>query len=119
MTLDDYIALLTEADDRLIAKNVSLLTEASDDLRTYAQSIGHRQTGLMDDSMHRLGPFPIGSGILEAIVESGAWYAEAEVSKGGSHDWATRTIDENDARILQLQLEVEQALIAALTGAAS
>jgi len=116
MTLDDYIQLLTAADDRLSAANVRLLTEAIDDLKTYAQQIGHRQTGLMDDSMHRLGPFPVGSGILEARVESGAFYAEDEVAKGGAHDWATRTIDENDARILQLQLEVEQALIAALTG---
>src|SRR4051794_37567507 len=118
MTLDDYIQLLTAADDRLSAANVRLLTEAADDLKAYAQQIGHRQTGLMDDSMHRLGPFPVGSGILEARIGSGASYADAEVSKGGSHDWATRTIDENDARILQLQLEVEHALIAALTGVA-
>lgn len=118
MTLDDYIALLTAADDRLNAANVRLLTEAADDLRTYAQQIEHRQTGAMAASTVRYGPFPIGSGILEARIESGASYAEAEVSKGGSHDWATRTIDENDARILQLQLEVEQALIAALTGVA-
>lgn len=116
MTLDDYIALLESADDRLNAANVRLLTEAIDDLRQYGQSIAHKQTGAMSASMHRLGPFPIGNGILEASFESGASYAEDEVGKGGAHDWATRTIAENDARILQLQLEVENALIAALTG---
>lgn len=118
MTLDDYIALLATADDRINVANVRLLTEAIDDLKTYAQSIGHRRSGMMDDSMHRLGPFPIGEGMLEASFESGAFYAEEEVGRGGAHDWATRTIVEQDARILQLQLEVEQALITALTGGA-
>jgi hypothetical protein len=115
MTLDDYIALLETADDRLNAANVRLLTEAIDDLRAYGQAIGHRKTGMMDLSMHRLGPFPVGSGVLEARFESGVEYAEEEVGRGGAHDWATRTIAENDARILQLQLEIEQALITALT----
>jgi hypothetical protein len=115
MTLDDYILLLETADERLTAANIRLLTEAIDDLKAYGQAIGHRRTGLMDASMHRLGPFPIGQGVLEASFISGADYAETEVSRGGSHDWATRTIAENDARILQLQLEVENALIAALT----
>lgn len=116
MTLDAYIQLLLSADDRANARHVRLLTEATDDLKGYAQSIGHRKSGLMDDSMHRLGPFPIGQGILEASFVSGADYAEEEVSHGGTHDWATRTIAEQDARILQLQLEVEQALVNALTG---
>jgi hypothetical protein len=115
MTLDDYIALLETADERLTAANIRLLTEAIDDLKAYGQAIGHRKTGLMDNSMHRLGPFPVGSGMLEARFESGADYAETEVARGGAHDWATRTIAENDARILQLQLEVENALITALT----
>jgi hypothetical protein len=118
LTLDAYIQLLISADDRISHKNARLLTEAIDDLRDYAQQIGHRRSGLMDDSMVRYGPFSVGSGILEAHFVSGAWYAEEEVSRGGSHDWAGRTIAENDARILQLQLEAEQALVTALTGAA-
>jgi hypothetical protein len=117
VTLDDYIALLLTADDRISAQNARLLTEAIDDLKTYAQGIGHRQSGQMDDTMYRLGPFAIGNGILEAMVESGAFYAEDEVKRGGQHDWASRTIQEQDARILQLQLEVEQATVQALTGA--
>lgn len=117
MTLDDYIALLQSADATISAANAKLLTEAIDDLKAYGQSIGHRRTGLMDDSMYRIGPFSIGQGVLEASFISGADYAEEEVQRGSSHDWASRTIAESDARILQLQLEVEQALIVALTGA--
>lgn len=117
MDLASYIQLLQSADRALNAKNVALLSEASDDLRDYAAKIGHRRSGLMDDSMVRFGPFPVGAGALEARVESGAVYAEQEVARGGQHDWATRTITEQDARILQLQLEVEQALVSVLTGA--
>lgn len=117
MTLDDYIRLLQTADEQIDREDARLLTEATDDLRAYAQSIAHRQTGAMADSMHRLGPFPVGSGLLEARVESGAWYADEEVAKGGTHDWASRTIDEQDARILQLELELGNTAVAILTGA--
>lgn len=117
MDIASYIRLLQTADAALNARNVALLIEAADDLRDYAASIGHRRSGLMDDSMVRYGPFSIGQGALEARVESGAIYAEQEVARGGTHDWATRTITEQDARILQLQLEVEQALVTVLTGA--
>jgi hypothetical protein len=116
MTLDDYIALLQTADEKIDRADARLLTEATDDLRAYAQSIAHRRTGAMADSMHRLGPFPVGEGMLEAHVESGAWYAEDEVAKGGTHDWATRTINEEQARVLQLELELGNTAVAILTG---
>ena len=115
MKLDAYIALLQSADDRIDAANARLLTEAIDDLRQYGQTIAHKQTGAMAASMHRLGPFSVGQGILEAHFESGAWYAEEEVGRGGDHDWASRTIAEQDARILQLELELETALVTVLT----
>ena len=118
MDLNAYIRLLQGLDANLRATNVALLTEATEDLRAYAQSIEHRQTGNMATSTHRLGPFPVGEGILEAKVISGADYAGLEVGRGGTHDWVSRTIAERDGRILQLQLEVEQALISALTGGA-
>lgn len=108
---------MQSADAALDARNVALLIEASDDLRDYAAKIGHRRSGLMDDSMVRFGPFSIGAGALEARIASGADYAEQEVARGGQHDWAMRTISESDARILQLQLEVEHALVSVLTGA--
>jgi hypothetical protein len=116
MDLNAYIALLQTADDQISAESARLLTEATDDLRAYAQQIGHKQSGAMTDSMHRLGPFPVGSGVLEARVESGAWYAEDEVAKGGTHDWASRTIDEQQARILQLELEAADRAASILTG---
>jgi hypothetical protein len=111
-----YLQLLQTADSQIDIAAAQLLTEASDDLRAYAQSIGHRITSNMVNSMYRLGPFPVGNGALEATIQSGAWYAEDEVSKGGSHDWATRTIEEQQARILQLELELANHAAAILTG---
>lgn len=116
MTLDDYITLLQTADATIDAANARLLVEAIEDLKTYAQSIGHRRSGQMDDTMYRLGPFPVAAGVIEASFQSGANYAELEVARGGQHDWATRTIQEQDARILQLELEVTNAVVRALTG---
>ena len=116
MDLASYIALLQRSDAALNARNAELLAEAADDLKTYAASIGHRQSGNMDDSMYRLGPFPIGEGAYEATIQSGADYAEQEVARGGTHDWATRTIDEEAQRIDRLRREVENALISVLTG---
>jgi hypothetical protein len=55
--------------------------------------------------------------LREARVESGAWYAGEEAAKGGAHDWPSRTIAEQQARILQLELELGNAVVAALTGA--
>jgi hypothetical protein len=119
MNLDSYIRLLQSADAQIDHDAARLLTEATDDLRDYAQSIGHKQSGNMVGSMHRLGPFPQGAGVLEARVESGAWYAGEEAAKGGTHDWPSRTIAEQQARILQLELELGNAVVAALTGARS
>ena len=116
MNLESYIQLLASADAALNARNVQLLTEAADELNAYAQSIAHRRSNVMADTITRFGPFPIGSGAYETHSSSAAEYAEDEVAKGGAHDWATRTIVEQDARILQLQLEVENALVTALTG---
>lgn len=118
MTLDDYIRLLQTADVTIDAKNVALLTEAVDDLMAYAQSIGHRRSGNMDDTMYRLGPFPVAEGTIEGQFQSGVPYAEEEVARGGSHDWATRTIEEQAERIDQLRREVENAVVTVLTGGA-
>jgi hypothetical protein len=88
MNLDSYIRLLQSADAQIDHDAARLLAEASDDLRDYA-----------------------------ARVESGAWYAGEEAAKGGAHDWPSRTIAEQQARILQLELELGNAVVAALTGA--
>jgi hypothetical protein len=119
MNLDSYIRLLQSADAQIDHDAARLLAEASDDLRDYAKSIMHRQTGNMAGSTYRLGPFPQGAGVLEARIESGAWYAGEEAAKGGTHDWPSRTIAEQQARILQLELELGNAVVAALTGARS
>jgi hypothetical protein len=116
MNLQSYIELLQSADAAISRESVRLLVEAADDLRQAAQSIGHKRSGNMTGSMHRLGPFPIGNGALEARVESGAFYAEEEVKKGGAHDWPTRTLQEQQARILQLELELGNRAVAVLTG---
>lgn len=105
MTLDQYIQLLQSADGKLDAATLRLFAEFTTDMLRYTQSIEHVQSGEMQGSTVALGPFPVGDGALESQIVSGAGYADQEVARGGSHDWATRTIAEQQARILQLELE--------------
>lgn len=117
MNLDAYITLLQSADATINRANAARLAEAVNDLARYATSIAHRRTGYMADSIVRYGPFSVGAGVLEAKAESAAPYADLEVARGGDHDWATRTLVDRAARILQLELEIEGAVVRALTGA--
>ena len=116
--LNAYIALLQTADAQIDAENARLLIDATEDIRAYVQSIMHKRSGNMAESTARYGPFPIGQGALETQILSGAFYAEDEVVKGGTHDWATRGIAEQQARILQLELESANAAASILTGGA-
>lgn len=115
MNLPEFLALLETAGDRIDRATAALLTECADDLTAYARSIEHVQSGNMQGSTTRLGPFPAGDG-LECQIVSGAWYAGREVARGGAHDWPARTIAESQARILQLELEAAGAVVKALTG---
>lgn len=117
MTIDEYIRTLEAAPAKIAQNNANLLMVAIEDLKEYGQTIGHEQSGRMDETMHVNGPFSVGSGILEASFESSVDYAEMEVARGGSHDWATRTLNEQQPRITQLQLDVEGATVRALLGA--
>jgi hypothetical protein len=116
MDLQAYIRLLQTADAQIDRESAALLVEATEDIKTYAKSIMHRQTGNMIESTYSLGPFPIGEGALETQIASGAWYAEEEVARGGDHDWVTRTIDEQQARIAQLEADLAAAAASILTG---
>jgi hypothetical protein len=118
ITLAEYLARLETADATITKENAALLLQTVDDLVVYAQSIEHRVSGNMAESTHRLGPFASGGGVLEARIESGAWYAPEEVAKGGTHDWPTRTIEEQAARIQQFARDVEGAVVRVLTGSA-
>lgn len=116
MTLDQYIQQLERAGEQLKADNVRRLMAAIEDLKDYGQSIGHEKTGQMDETMHVEGPLEESDGVVEVLFESDVPYAEEEVARGGTHDWATRTLNERRDRIFELQTEVEHALVAALTG---
>lgn len=101
--LERYLALLETADDQIDRASAAELRRAAEALAEYAQSIAHRQSGLMADSIHTLGPFAVGQGTLESHIESGAWYTPFELMHGGDHDWATRTLDEQTALLDRLQ----------------
>lgn len=116
MDLDAYIALLQTADARIDRDNAIIMIDAAEDLADYAREIAHWQTGAMATSIHRLGPFPIGEGALELHIESGVDYADDEVSKGGAHDWASRTVSEQQARIDALAEAIENATVNVLLG---
>lgn len=116
MTLDEYLQLLTTAADGIELDAARALAATTDALKEYAQSIAHRRTGNMADTMHRLGPFAIGVGVLEAQFLSGAWYAEIEVARGGEHDWAGRTLEERADLLAALEERVGQVVVAHITG---
>ena len=116
MTLEEYIAQLQQAAATVEATNVKLLAAAIEDLKNYGQAIGHQRSGRMVRTMRVSGPYPVGDGAYEASFESGATYADDEVLRGGEHDWAVRTINEERPRITQLQFDAEEALIVALVG---
>ncbi len=116
MTLDAYIHLLQSADETIDRDALLLFKAYMADMLAYTQSIEHVQSGDMRASTVALGPFPIGQGALESQIISGAWYASEEVARGGTHDWATRTIAEQQARILQLELDVAASAARVLTG---
>lgn len=116
VNLLDYIALLQTANAQINRESAVLFTVASDAIRDYAKSIEHVQSGNMRDSTVRLGPFSIGQGALETQIFSGAFYAEDEVAKGGTHDWATRGLADQSAQLQQLADTLAERAAAILTG---
>ena len=116
MTLDDYLRLLQTADDTINQDAARLLTETTDAIMQYTQSIMHRQTGNMADTTYRLGPFPVGVGAIETTIQSGAWYAGDEAGRGGDHDWVTRTLTETTALQQQLADALAERVAQLLTG---
>lgn len=117
MTLDDFLKLLETAEPAINVEAArQLLTTLDDVLLPYAQQIAHRRSGNMADSMHRLGPFPTGDGAVEGRIESGAWYADLEVERGDTHDWATRTLEEQAGAIDALSAAIADRAVVVLTG---
>jgi len=116
MSLLDYIALLQTADAQINREGAVLFTVASDAIRDYAKSIEHVKSGNMRDSTVRLGPFPVGEGALEATIQSGAFYAEEEVQRGGTHDWATRALADQATQLQQLADTLAERASLILTG---
>lgn len=120
MTLDEFLRLLETADEQIDRDAArQLLATVDDVLLPYAQRIAHRRSGNMADTMHRLGPFPVGQGAIEARIESGAWYAEEEIARGGQHDWVTRTYDDQAGAIQALADSIADRAAIVLTGGGS
>lgn len=116
MTLDEFLALLETADDRITRQNARELLDAADDIVPIVQSQMHRQTGNMIESTGRFGPYPAGSGVLEATIESGAWYAGFEAARGGEHDWPTRSVEAAQPRVQELSEALAEAVARILVG---
>ena len=117
MNLAEYLALLQTADDTISQDAARLLAAAADDMVAFTQSIMHKQTGNMAEATYRLGPFPVGAGMLEATIQSGAWYAGDEAGRGGDHDWVARSDREWETRQQQLADALAERVAQILTGA--
>ena len=75
-----------------------LLTDTLEIMRSEAgpasdpSSLVHVITGRLIGSFTIGGPSPVGSGTLEGRIVPGVPYAIEEIRRGGSHDYATRTV---------------------------
>jgi len=114
--LERYLALLESADETIDRQSAAALARAQQALAAYAQSIAHRQSGHMADTIHPLGPFAIGGGVLESQISSAASYTLAELEKGGAHDWASRTLSERAELLDALQDETGRIVATAIGG---
>lgn len=115
--LDRYLALLETADERIDRESAAALVRTQQDLAEYAASIAHRASGDMADSIHALGPFARGGGVLESQISSPAPYTSLELAHGGDHDWASRTLREQATLLERLQEETGRIVAAAIGGA--
>jgi hypothetical protein len=114
--LERYLDLLEAGGDQIDREAAIELARTVDALATYAQSIAHRKSGFMADSMHQLGPFALGGGILESQIASLAPYTIFVLARGGDADWANRTLLEQAAVLDALQERLGR-IVAAATGA--
>jgi hypothetical protein len=114
--LERYLRLLETADETIDQQSAAALRRTQEALAEYAQSIAHRQSGQMADTIHPLGPFAIGAGVLESQISSAASYTLLELEKGGDHDWASRTLAEQSAELDALQDETGRIVATAIGG---
>lgn len=114
--LERYLALLQTADETIDQQSAAALARTQQTLSDYAQSIAHRQSGQMANTIHPLGPFAVGGGVLESQIASAASYTLAELDKGGQHDWASRTLVEQSAELDKLQEEAGRIVATAVGG---
>jgi hypothetical protein len=70
----------------------------------------------MAETIHALGPFALGGGVLESQISSAAPYTHFELALGDDHDWASRTLSEQAALLDQLQDESGRIVATALGG---
>lgn len=112
--LERYLTLLETADDAIDRDTAAALRRVQEQLAAYAAGIAHRDSGDMADSIHALGPFPLGNGMLESQISSAAPYTVFELARGGDHDWAGRTLEEQAAVLDALQDETGRVVAAAI-----
>jgi hypothetical protein len=112
--LERYLALLETADAEIDRESARALAKTQRTLAEYTAGIAHRQSGHMADTIHPLGPFAIGGGVLESQISSAASYTLVELDKGGEHDWASRTLQDQAAELDKLQEETGRIVATAI-----
>lgn len=117
--LERYLDLLERGGDQIDREAALELAQTELKLAEYAQEIAHRKSGFMADSIHAIGPFAISSdGVLESEIASLAPYTIFELARGGDHDWASRTLDEQSAELDRLQDATGRIVSTAIGGGA-
>jgi hypothetical protein len=77
--------------DALLRDTLRLMRERAGSQYNPAALV-HVVTGALRDSFRIAGPFNVGRGTLEGAIRPGVPYAIDEIERGGSHDYAARTL---------------------------
>jgi hypothetical protein len=99
-----------------------LLDETLETMRSEAgpasnpASLVHVITGRMVNSFRTAGPYPVGRNTLEGQIVAGVPYAIDEINRGGTHDYASRTIAFTTQERKRVAERLAQRIIDAIKG---
>lgn len=107
-------AQLQAAPSRIEQRVLGRVGRAQRELLRVARSVVHVKTGRLRDSLSIDGVALIGGGTLEGAIKTNVPYAEAEVARGGEHDYAQRTLEEGAGVLDELLKDLEDIYVTEL-----
>jgi hypothetical protein len=110
--LDQTRRNLASAEQRVENRLRGINNRALRELQRIARSVVHVRSGRLQRGLVIQGPYNVGSGTLEASVSAPTVpYAGEEASRGGEHDFVTRTLEVGQGVIDQAAQDMERAIV--------